>query len=159
MQHVWQELKDFVQDVRAYRTALRQCVEQQTPCIPWLGTQMCPFPELIFINAPVELHLHDLATVLSHHPQIKEEDGRVLVNFERYTKFTEKLKEITRCKPPDLENYRGQGQLAYLEHQLRNVEQTPGAEYDLSNRSLAQAGEESRVFKQRRRELNQLGFR
>ncbi|KAF9496004.1 hypothetical protein BDN71DRAFT_1446698 [Pleurotus eryngii] len=142
MQHVWQELKDFVEDVKAYRTVLWQCVEQQTPCIPWL-----------------ELHLHDLATVFAHHSQIKEEDGRVLVNFERYTKFTEKLKEITRCKPPDLESYRGQGQLAYLEHQLRNVEQTPGAEYDLSNRSLAQAGEESRVFKQRRRELNQLGFR
>ncbi|KAF4576870.1 hypothetical protein EYR36_000532 [Pleurotus pulmonarius] len=142
MQHVWQELKDFVDDAKAYRTALRQCVDQQTPCIPWL-----------------ELHLHDLATVFTRHPQVKEEDGRVLVNFERYTKFTEKLKEITRCKPPDLENYRGQGQLAYLEHQLRNVEQTPGAEYDLSNRSLAQAGEESRVFKQRRRELNQLGFR
>ena len=64
------------------------------------------------------MHLKDLHSVLKHNPILVEEEGRPLINFQRYAKFVDKIKETLHYKPPDLEQYRQQGYLAYLENQL-----------------------------------------
>ena len=65
------------------------------------------------------MHLEDLRSVLRDNPIEVEDEGRPLINFQRYVKFMDKIKEILHYKPPDLEQYRRQGYLAYLENQLQ----------------------------------------
>jgi len=67
------------------------------------------------------VHLKDLHSVLKHNPIVVEDEGRPLINFQRYVKFVDKIKEILHYKHPDLEQYRQQGYLAYLENQLQCV--------------------------------------
>jgi len=67
------------------------------------------------------VHLKDLCSVVTHNPIVVEDEGRSLINFQRYVKFMDKIKEISHYKPPDLEQYRQQGYLAYLENQLQCV--------------------------------------
>jgi son of sevenless-like protein len=71
------------------------------------------------------VHLKDLHSVLhsvlKHNPIEVKEEGRPLINFQRYVKFMDKIKGILHYKPPALEQYRQQGYLAYLENQLQCV--------------------------------------
>jgi son of sevenless-like protein len=62
-----------------------------------------------------------LHSVLKHNPIEVKEEGRPLINFQRYVKFMDKIKGILHYEPPDLEQYRQQGYLAYLENQLQCV--------------------------------------
>lgn len=105
------------------------------------------------------MHLHELHLLLRKYPSVVEIDGRPLINFERYVKFTGRIKEILQYKPPDLERYRNQGQLAYLDNQLRGVHLESHLDDDLLERSLALEAEETRSHKKRTRELKSLGFR
>lgn len=105
------------------------------------------------------MHLRELFSTLQKYPSDVEVNGVPLINFERYTKFTARIKEVLHYVPPDLERYRQQGQLAYLEHQLRGVYMKPTVEDELMERSLALEAEETRDYRTRKRELKSLGFK
>lgn len=87
-----------------------------------------------------------------------EIDGQPLINFQRYIRFTDRVREVLHFTPPDLERYRQRGQLAYLEDQLRGVHLTTNADEELMERSMALEAQETRDHKGRRRELQSLGF-
>ncbi|TFK72558.1 ras GEF [Pluteus cervinus] len=129
---------------RAYRAALTRALDPQyaNECIPWIA-----------------VHLRELHSVLQQYPQVVTKDNKSLINFERYTKFAERLKELTQLKPTSLERYRSQGQLAYVEAHLRNVHPSSSQDDDFNRQSLKLHEEEAREWRQRKLELKALGFR
>jgi len=149
-------LRDRLQDLKnlldpsnnhlTYRTALKpeQALDPEYKdfCIPWLA-----------------VHLRDLHSLLRNYPPNVEIDGRQLINFRRYSKFMEHVRGILLFKPPDLERYRHNGQLAYLQHQLRGVHFDPDADVALMQRSLELEADETRIHRTRALELKRLGFR
>ncbi|KAJ2924054.1 hypothetical protein H1R20_g13048, partial [Candolleomyces eurysporus] len=72
------------------------------------------------LNPRVALMKFFINTAKAHEKTI-EVNGQALINVERYTKFMIQVKELIRLPPPDLERYRHQGQLAYLESKLADV--------------------------------------
>ncbi|KAF8892698.1 ras guanine nucleotide exchange factor domain-containing protein [Infundibulicybe gibba] len=142
---VLDELEDLLDPTsghRAYKAALAQSVdpEYHDSCIPWL---------------PV--HLRELHLTLQRYPPVMDVDGQPLINFERYVKFTDRVREVLHHVPPDLEPFRQRGQLAYLEHQLRELGECDDEE--MMERSVALEAGEARDYRSRRRELQKLGFR
>lgn len=129
---------------RGYHDVLNQVddLKMRGYCIPWLA-----------------VHLKDLHSVLKQNPIVVEDQGHPLINFQRYVKFMDRIKEILHYKPPDLEQYRHQGQLAYLENQLKGVQPTANTDDELMEKSIALEAGEVLDFKLRRRELRSLGFR
>lgn len=107
---------------RGYHKVLDQVVDQEMRnyCVPWLA-----------------VHLKELRSVLTHNPIVVEDEGRPLINFQRYVKFMDKIKETLHHKPPDLEQYRQQGYLAYLENQLQFVHIGEDTDDELMKRSIA----------------------
>lgn len=106
------------------------------------------------------MHLKELHNVLQKNPANVRHRGRLLINFERYVKFMERLKEVLHYRPPDLEQYRTQGPLAYLEHQLRNISVgSPELDQTFLERSDLLEANETRQYLQRTNELASLGFR
>lgn len=94
------------------------------------------------------------------YPVVVEPDGRPLINFERYTRFMGRIKETLLHKPPDLERFRSQGQLSYLEHQLRSVK--PGdvnSEDALEARSIQFEAAEKKIYDRREREMRSVGLK
>ncbi|PPQ72493.1 hypothetical protein CVT24_003256 [Panaeolus cyanescens] len=111
----------------------------QTGCVPWL----C-------------IHLKELNATLQRSTRtLHTSDNTLLINFTRYVKFMERLTEsLAYHRAPNLEKYRRQGSLAYLESKLKGVE-TGQAEEE---RQI----ERSKVWQSRERgfdeELGILGF-
>lgn len=105
------------------------------------------------------VHLKELHTVLHKYPAVIERDRRPLINFERYVRFVDRLKEVLHYTAPDLERYRQQGQLAYLEHHLRNLQVSQAVEEGLMKRSRDLETDEIRDYRRRTRELKSLGFK
>lgn len=81
------------------------------------------------------LHLKDLHSVLHANKRVITVKGRPLINFQRYTLFMHKLKEVLPYSPPDLELYRQRGELAYLEEKLQGVQLGEAAEIQNHSRS------------------------
>ncbi|KAJ7489946.1 ras guanine nucleotide exchange factor domain-containing protein [Mycena galericulata] len=149
-------LRDMLQDLKnlldpsnnhiTYRASLRpeEALDPQYRdfAIPWLA-----------------VHLRDLNSLLQNYPPHVEVDGRPLINFRRYTRFMEHLRGLRLFKPPDLERYRQNGQLAYLQHQLRGMHIDPDADVALMQRSLELEADEIRIHRTRALELKRLGFR
>jgi len=106
----------------------------------------------------IAVHLKDLHSVLEQNPIVVEDQGHPLINFQRYVKFMDRIKEILHYKPPVLEQYRHQGQLAYLENQLKGVQLTASTDDELMEKSIALEAGEVLDFKLRRREFRSLGF-
>ena len=90
--------------------------------------------------------------------RVVEIKGRPLINFQRYTRFIDRLEKIFRLPPPDLERHRSQGQLAYLEGQLEKVRVDKEAENELVKRSQSIQTAEELLWRRRVPELRQLGF-
>jgi len=105
------------------------------------------------------VHLKELRKVIQAEPVTIRVDGAHLINFERYTKFMDRIKEIVHYKPPDLEQHRYQGQLAYLEVQLRSLKTSKTTDDELLARSKVLAKMESQDFFSREPQLKMLGFR
>jgi son of sevenless-like protein len=97
--------------------------------------------------------------VLSRYPITVQVDGRPLINFQRYIKFMDRIKEVVHYKPPSLEQYRQQGQLDYLENQLRNLKMTSTSDDDLMARSRLLEAREIQDYKTRKPQLKSLGFK
>ena len=92
---------------RCYWEALRDAAtpEERDICIPWLA-----------------FHLKELKEVLHQNPPIIEVDGRRLINFKRYIRFMDCIKEVVYFSPPNLEEQRHGGQLEDLLAKLRSVD-------------------------------------
>jgi son of sevenless-like protein len=99
------------------------------------------------------VHLKDLDSILRHNPIEVEDEGRPLINFQRYVKFIDKIKEILHYKPPDLEQHRQQGYLAYLENQLHCVCIGENTDDELMRRSNALQKGEALEIKNRYRSV------
>lgn len=83
------------------------------------------------------VHLKELHLVLHANKRAIIVKNKPLINFQRYTLFMDKLKEVLAHSPPDLERFRQQGELAYLEDKLRNVRLGEQAEEEMDKRSRA----------------------
>ncbi|KAG6833188.1 hypothetical protein H0H87_010250 [Tephrocybe sp. NHM501043] len=147
LRHTLDDLDDLLDpssNHKTYRAALREfsTEEYRDKCIPWIA-----------------VHLRELYTTLQKYPTVIEVNGTHMINFERYIRFTDRVKEVLHHVPPDLERYRQQGQLAYLEHQLRKVHLDANIDEELMTRSLALEAGETRDLQARKRELKRLGFR
>ncbi|KAG5645835.1 hypothetical protein DXG03_005176 [Asterophora parasitica] len=138
------DLLDPSANHRTYRAALREFSdsEYRDACIPWIA-----------------VHLRELHSTLQKYPTVVEVDGHPLINFERYIRFTDRIKEVLHYVPPDLERYRQLGQLAYLENQLRSVQLKPTIDEDVMQRSMTLEVGETRDYRTRKRELKRLGFK
>ncbi|KAJ7285592.1 ras guanine nucleotide exchange factor domain-containing protein [Mycena rebaudengoi] len=166
-------LRDLLQDLKSlldpsnnhqtYRAALKQeALDPQYKdfCIPWLGgcflALHASISDKLFQSA---VHLRDLHSLLQNYPAVVEIDGHPLINFQRYIKFMDHTRGLLLLKPPDLERERQNGQLAYLQRQLRGVHLDPNADVALMQRSLELEADETRIHKTRTLELKRLGFR
>jgi hypothetical protein len=90
--------------------------------------------------------------------RVVEIKGRPLINFQRYTKFMDRVREIFPLPPPDLERYRQQGQLAYLEDKLATVKLEENVEDELFKRSQTVRATEEILDRHRIPERGRLGF-
>ncbi|CAA7267623.1 unnamed protein product [Cyclocybe aegerita] len=129
---------------RGYREALNDVASarERDCCVPWLA-----------------VHLKQLHIVLQNYPMTVHVDGQTLVNFQRYIKLIDRIKEVVHYRPPDLESYRNQGQLAYLENQLRNLKMSEHKDDELVLRSELLRKSEERDYRTRKPQLRTLGFR
>ncbi|RXW13978.1 hypothetical protein EST38_g11877 [Candolleomyces aberdarensis] len=98
---------------------------------------------------PVDAHMEDLRSVLQVHEKTIEVNGQSLINVERYTEFMARVKNLTRLPPPDLERYRHQGQLAYLESKLADVRVGGDAEDELLGKARGLKAIEDMLVSQR----------
>jgi len=105
-----------------------------------------------------EVHLKELDLVLQNNPITVEVDQEHLMNFQRYVEFMDHAKELYLYKTPDLEKYRHDGQLEYLERQLRSLEASKEIEDQLVARSLFLERRENVDQKRRVPSLQALGF-
>ncbi|KAF8964650.1 ras guanine nucleotide exchange factor domain-containing protein [Flammula alnicola] len=147
MQGRLQALDDIINpssNHRGYREALNDATSSQERdcCIPWLA-----------------VHLKELHLVLQKHPTIVQVNGRPLINFQRYIKFMDRVQEVVHYKPPNLEQYRQQGQLDYLINQLQKLKMTPTSDDELMARSKFLEARETLDYKTRRSQLKTLGFK
>lgn len=90
--------------------------------------------------------------------RVVEIKGKPLINFQRYTKFLERVREVFPLRPPDLERYRQQGQLAYLEDKLANVKLDEQADDELIKRGKTVQATEQVLNRHRIPEREKLGF-
>ena len=104
------------------------------------------------------VHLKDLYLVLQNHPITVEVDQEHLINFQRYVKFMDHAKELLRCKSPELEMYRHDGRLEYLEDQLCSLEVSKKTEDEVVARSLFLERRENVDQNRRKPALQALGF-
>ncbi|KAF8168726.1 kinase-like domain-containing protein [Pholiota molesta] len=140
MQGKLEALEDIINPTanhRGYRNAVNDTlsIDERDHCIPWL---------------PV--HLKELNMVLSRYPITVQVDGRPLINFQRYIKFMDRIKEV----PGTIS---AAGQLDYLENQLRNLKMTSTSDDDLMARSRLLEAREIQDYKTRKPQLKSLGFK
>ena len=145
------KLADPEDNHRRYRSALEEVIDPAYAdfCIPWIGElpsiyffkplrltadllhfRLCLFrhvlglpwlvPTVCWFSFPA-VHLKELHLVLRANRQAIVIKNKPFINLERYILFMRKLKEVLGYPPPDLERFREQGELAYLEDQLRLV--------------------------------------
>lgn len=129
---------------REYRVAINNAASprERDTCIPWL-----------------EIHLKELRKVLLSHPATVRVGDKDVINFVRYTKFMDRIKEVAHYTPPDLESYRNGGQLGYLLNSLKDFAfSSDTADHQLA-RSQKLAAQEESDYRTRKAHLRQLGFR
>lgn len=138
------KLPDPEQNHRRYREALQEVIDPtyRDSCVPWIA-----------------VHLKELHSVLHLNKRVVEVKGRPLVNFQRYAKFLEKVRTVFPLPPPDLERYRQQGQLAYLENKLAEVTLGESADDWLVSRSQTVKTEEATLAALKVPQRIKLGFK
>ncbi len=124
----------------------------------------------LYKDAPVavpwlEPHLHELAGRMTFSRPLTESGGRFLINFERYVKFVDCIKDLMRLSGIEKElkeDSANDGPLVYLEHHLRNVERIDPhicTEADMMQRSEILRLKDERHYQLRTAQLKKLGFR
>ena len=112
---------------RGYHEAIQSAATAQEMdiCIPWLA-----------------VHLKELRKVF-RQPLTVEVDNQHLINFSRHNGFMDRIKEILYYTPPNLEDKRHGGQLAYLLNELRDIDSSGKLEQQLSAKSKGFSTRES----------------
>ena len=129
---------------RGYRDALHALAtdDKNDTCVPWMA-----------------FHLKELGKVLRLFPvTMIEKDGQHLINFNRYIKFMDRTMEIMYYVPPSLEEFRQQGQLAYLLNQLRGISPSEVTDERLMAKSKILMAQEASDYRTRKPQLVKLGF-
>jgi len=147
MQTKLYSLYDIVEpesNFRGYRDAINDAAspQERDTCIIWLS-----------------FHLKELRKVLKSHPATVRVGDKHLINFERYTKFMDRIKEVAHYAPPDLEIHRYGGQLGYLLKSLKDFSLSSDTDDEQSARSHTLAAQEESDYRTRKTHLKQLGFR
>jgi len=128
---------------RGYREILHALTtaHENVTCVPWMA-----------------YHLKELGKVLRNYPVTIEKDGHHLINFNRYTNFMDRTMEIMYYVPLCLDEFRQQGQLAYLLNQIRGISPSEENEERLMTRSRALMAQEASDYRTRKPQLVKLGF-
>lgn len=106
------------------------------------------------------MHLKELHSVLSTNKErVVTIKGQPVINFSRYSLFVKKLKEVLPYPPPDLEQFRQRGELAYLEDKLRNLPLGDEAQDAIYSRAVELQRIESAAKKSRSVQMARLGFK
>jgi son of sevenless-like protein len=136
------EIIDPQSNHRGYSNALQTAatVQERDTCIPWLA-----------------VHLKELDRVV-RQPLTVLVDDHHLVNFTRYNRFMDRVKEILYYLPPDLEDKRHGGQLTYLLNQLRDIDLSGDLEQQLSAKGEEICAQESSVNNIQNEHLRRVGF-
>ena len=103
--------------------------------------------------------MKELNLVFERYPPTIQVDGRPLINFERYYRFMKRVREVLYYKVPDLEQYRHQGQLEYLQNRLRDLELTNVTEDQQITRGQELELLEYSEYHDLRGHLKSLGFK
>lgn len=129
---------------RGYRDAINDAAspQERDTCIIWLA-----------------FHLKELRKVLKSHPATVRMGDKHLINFERYIKFMDRIKEVAHYTPPDLESHRYGGQLGYLLKSLKDFSFSSDTDDEQLARSQTLAAQEESDYRTRKTHLKQLGFR
>jgi son of sevenless-like protein len=127
---------------RGYSNALQTAatVQERDTCIPWLA-----------------VHLKELDRVVRRPVTVRVDDC-YLVDFSRYNKFMDRVKEILYYSPPDLEDKRHGGQLAYLLDQLRDIDLSGSLEQQLLAKGKELSVRESSINTIHNETLRRVGF-
>jgi len=138
-------LRDIINpdsDYRHFRAAINKIASPRSSniCVPWL-----------------DLHLKDLQRILDDHP-VTVRVGDNLINFERYTKFMDRINEVAHYTPPNLQEYRNTGQLEYLLDSLQKFPISNNTDTEMLTRSLVLKERERSDANQRKHVLARLGF-
>jgi son of sevenless-like protein len=156
------DISDPMANDRGYREALNDLsiVEQRDRCIPWLRQFRPVSPTNLADDPYTAVHLNQLRLVLEKYPITVRDlaSGCSLINFQRYLKFMDRVKEVVHYKPPDLEQFRQLGPFAYLETQLGNLRMSPTSDDDLMEQSRILEAREISAYRNRTQELRTLGF-
>ena len=102
--------------------------------------------------------MEELRSVLDAHERTIEINGQTLINVQRYTEFMNRVKELFPLPPPDLERYRHQGELAYLESKLAGVQVGEAADREFETKARSLKAIEDVLESQRIREKLRAGF-
>ncbi len=139
-------LRDIINpdsDYQCFRAAVNKVSRQdRNICVPWL-----------------DLHLTDLQSILDNHPATVRVGDTDLINFERYNKFMDLIKEVAHYTPPELQKYRDTGRLEYLLDSLSEFPFSNDTEDALLARSRDLKAQERRDVELRRTVFVNLGFR
>lgn len=119
----------------AYKENLKRCKNE--PRIPWLGRQLIHLMshyELIILATAV--HMHDMEVVFLAQDTI-EVGGIPLIDFAKWTRLYDCMRDVFPHKPPNVSGYRQSkaGALAYLERQLLAISAAPGFDEVLKTQS------------------------
>ena len=140
-------LRDIINpdsDYQRFRAAVNSIVscQDRNICVPWLDP-----------------HLMDLKDILDNHPATVRVGDTDLINFERYNKFMDRIKEVAHYTPPELQEYRDTGRLEYLLDSLSKFPFSNNTEDALLARSRDLKAEEKKDVDVCRNGFVNLGFR
>jgi hypothetical protein len=105
------------------------------------------------------VHIEELRSVLHTNERTIEWGGQTLINVQRYTKFMHRVGELFHLPPPDLERFRHQGELAYLESKLADVRIGSVADDEVLAKAISLQAAENRLSFGRVIERKRLGFK
>ncbi len=100
-----------------------------------------------------------LKDILDNHPATVRVGDTDLINFERYNKFMDRIKEVAHYTPPELQEYRDTGRLEYLLDSLSKFPFSNNTEDALLARSRDLKAEEKKDVDVCRNGFVNLGFR
>ncbi|KAJ2918084.1 hypothetical protein MD484_g2342, partial [Candolleomyces efflorescens] len=106
----------------------------------------------------VAMHLEELRAVLHANERTIERDGQTLINVQRYTRFMHQVQQLFHLPPPDLERFRHQGELAYLESKLADVQIGDVADDEVLAKAISLEGIENSLDSKRAPQFRDLGF-
>jgi len=140
-----EDMRDLLNPRRnhtAYKTALGD--SNSRTCIPWLA-----------------IHIQEMHTAFSKEPDMVEIQSVPMINFAKWARFHDCIKDIFQHKPPDVSQYRQtkKGVLAYLEDQLSGISVGSTTKRCLEKRSKELEQQEKEMRRQRIPDLHAVGMR